>query len=101
MSSTKVLTKGKWRQDLKNRNYMGLFLIPREVFESEKINDGTKRLVKIVCSTGQKLRGAVSITSGREIYIPKHLHHYFEDAEWFDCEILDDILYPKSNLDIL
>ena len=101
MNPTKVLAKRKWRQDLKKRKYMGLFLIPREVFEYAKVNDGTKRLVRITFNTGTELKGAVTVTSGREIYIPKRLHHYFENAQWFDCEVLDDVRYPKSSLDIL
>lgn len=101
MNPTKVLSKSKWHQDLKKRNYMGLFLIPREVFEYANVNDGTKRLVRIKFDTDTELKGAVTVTSGREIYIPRHLHHYFENAQWFDCEILDDICYPIASLDIL
>lgn len=100
MNAIEVLSKRKWRQNLKKRKYVGLFQIPKVVWENNKVNDGTKRLLKIKFNTGIILKGPATVTSGREIYIPMHLQHYFENAEWFNCEIVDNTLYHKSNLDI-
>ncbi|MBK9097535.1 MAG: hypothetical protein IPM14_05275 [bacterium] len=100
MTSPTILTDNKWKLDLRKRKYMGLFLVPRQVFEATNVNDGTKRLLSFKFNTAIKLRGTASITSGREISIPKHLQHYFEEADWFECEILDNTLYEKVTLDI-
>ena len=100
MKATEVLAKRKWKQNLSNRRYMGLFTIPKGVCDTSKVNDWTKRLVKIELNTGIKLKGAATVTSGREISIPTHLRHYFEEAEWFDCEIVNDTIYEKTSLDI-
>lgn len=100
MKTTEILSKRKWRHHLTNRKYMGLFLIPRDIWPDTKVRDGSKRRLLFEFDTGIRLRGTASITSGTEISIPKHLQHYFEEAKWFDCEIIDNTLYEKVTLDI-
>lgn len=100
MKTTKILSKRKWRRHLKNRKYMDMFDIPVEIAMNVNARNMTKRLIEIILSTGIKLKGVATVSSGTEIYIPTHLRHYFENAKWFDCEIVNNTLYEKSTLDI-
>jgi hypothetical protein len=99
-TATKVLSKRKWRQYLKNRKYLVMFQLPSEITKNTDAKNMTKRSVKILLSTGIKMKGAATISSGTEIYIPKHLQRYFKNADWFECEIVNNTLYEKSTFDI-
>jgi hypothetical protein len=99
-TATKVLSKRKWRQFLKNRKYLVMFQLPSEISRNCNAKNMTKRMVSISLSTGSRMKGVATISSGTELYIPTHLRHYFKDANWFDCEIINDTLYEKSTIDV-
>lgn len=100
MKAIEVQSKRKWRQSLENRNYMELFPIPSPIVIFTGAANKTKRYVQIEISTGVKMKGVASVSSGTEIYIPKHLQRYFEKADYFHCEIVNNKLYEKVSLDI-
>lgn len=97
-TTTKVLSKRKWRQFLNNGKYLVMFQLPSEIFRNCNAKNMTKRMVSISLSTGKSMKGAATISSGTELYIPTHLRHYFRDANWFDCEIVNDTLVKNQPL---
>lgn len=101
MNRIEILSDRKWKYLSPSKRTYNLLQVPKTICTTSDVSDGTKRKLMFVFDSGVKLSGAASITSGREISIPKHLHHYFEEAKWFECEIVDKNLYEKVTLDIV
>ena len=91
MAASVVLGSRRWYFDLsgRDRDYR-LFLIPREVVDACGVAWNTKRRLIVVLSTGQRLEGFCTITSGTELSIPTDLQRDFRQASWFVCEIVGE-----------
>ena len=77
-----------------------MFQIPSDIVVNTGAANKTKRYVRIKLNTGIRMKGVGTISSGTELYIPKHLRRYFEKAKYFDCEIVNNTLYEKPDMDI-
>src|ERR1700730_15137756 len=102
MASSTVVAARRWYFDLANRERdHRLFLIPRTVVEAAGISWNSKRRVSVVLSTGRRLGGFCTITSGTELSIPAHLKQDVREAGWFGCEIVGDETAEIAPLDRL
>lgn len=101
MKATEVLSTRRWRQNLKNRNYMEMFQIPSKIVSNIGAANKTKRYVRIKLNTGVRMKGVATISSGTELCIPKHLRRYFEKAKHLECEIVNNKIYEEVTLDIV
>jgi hypothetical protein len=100
MSATTILGARRWRHDLAGRDRdFRLFRIPESIVEDCDVTWNTKRAVDITLSTGRRMRGFCTITSGTELSIPTHLQNGLREAEWFECEILGDETSDRATLD--
>lgn len=87
-SATTVLGSRKWRQNLAKRQYLASFNIPAAIVLSCKIQPNRKRQVEIAVSTGKRLGGFCTISSGTELLVPTKYQELLRDAEYFECEIV-------------
>jgi hypothetical protein len=90
-SATQVLGDRDWRHSLANRERdFTLFQIPKDVRTKCAVEPNTKRFVQIRLSTGARLGGFCTITSGTELRIPAEQQPLFREAAFFECSIVGD-----------
>ena len=89
MPATVVTSPRSFRYYLagRQRNFAN-FQIRPEVVSGCNIVANTKRRVEIRLSTGRRLGGFCTISSGTELYIPTRFRNSLRNADSFHCEVI-------------
>jgi hypothetical protein len=100
MTATEYLKKNKWRYYLKGRKRdFKHFSVPSANVQACQVEMNTKRNVRINLSTGEKMTGFMTISSGTELYFPKRFRTILRSAKWFECEIVGHKISDKATID--
>jgi hypothetical protein len=87
MAFSTIVSPRRWYFDLSGRDRdFRLFQIPSGVVDTCGVTWNTRRDLRVVLSTGRRMSGFCTITSGTELSIPTHLQDDFRQADWFVAE---------------